>query len=242
MEEIIKLLRKIGLTEYETKVYLTLLNKHLDGATRLSKESQVPRTKIYSVLESLEKKSWIKVYSGYPLLFRPNHPKDIFERMKEDYNRFLDSISMELRNEVGEMIEKFVISNYNIGMKNLKGEIKKAKTVWISNATSELLNELKDSLCEESEVKVVLFPGEKGIDRDDIHYKESSIKIVNIVRNKETPSMAIILDEERIFTVFKDPTNLNWMISEMLYDDCTNCFREWNLLGWNTSQNVNQIK
>lgn len=238
MEEIFKLLRKIGLTEYESKVYLTLLSKHLDGATRLSKESQVPRTKIYSVLESLEKKGWVKVYSGYPLLFRPNHPNDIFEKMKEDYNKFLDSIHIEIRNEVGDMMEKFVVSNFNLGMKNLKEEVKKAKTIWISNATTEFLEELKDSFSDEAEIKVVLFPGEKGIDREDIQYKESIVKIVNIVKNKETPSMSVILDEERIFTVLKDPTNLKWMISEMLYDDCTNCFREWNTLGWNNSQEV----
>jgi hypothetical protein len=136
------------------------------------------------------------------------------------------------------MMEKFVVSNYNIGMKNLKEEIKKAKTVWISNTTSEFLNVVEDSLNNEAEIKVTLFPGEKEINRSDIICKESAVKVVNIVKNKETPSMAIVLDEERIFTAFKDPTNLKWMISEMLYDDCTNCFREWNLLGWNTSLEV----
>ena len=61
MEETTELLKKIGLTEYEAKVYLSLVNKRMEGATRLSKESRVPRTKIYSVLESLESKGWIKI-------------------------------------------------------------------------------------------------------------------------------------------------------------------------------------
>ncbi|MFQ6087715.1 MAG: TrmB family transcriptional regulator [Candidatus Methanofastidiosia archaeon] len=238
MNDILKLLRKIGLTEYEAKVYLTLINKHMDGATKLSEESKVPRTKIYSVLESLEQKGWIKIYSGIPLLFRPNHPREIFERMKEDYNKFLDSISMEINSEVGDMIEKFVVSRYNIGIGNLRKEIKKARTIWISNATAELLEELRDTFSEEAEIKVLLFPKEKKIAHKNIQYKEALVKIVNIVKTKETPSTSIILDEERIFTVFKDPTKGKYMVSEMLYEDCTNCFREWNYFGWSTSKEV----
>jgi len=68
MESIVERLRKLGLTEYQAKVYSSLLKNHLNSASRLSERSGVPRTKIYSVLESLAAKGWIKVYSGTPLL------------------------------------------------------------------------------------------------------------------------------------------------------------------------------
>ena len=44
------------MTEYEAKVYSSLLKNHINSAARLSAKSGVPRTKIYSVLESLQEK------------------------------------------------------------------------------------------------------------------------------------------------------------------------------------------
>lgn len=56
MERIVEKLGLIGLTEYEAKVYLALLEVHLNTATKVSEKSGVPRTRIYSVLESLARK------------------------------------------------------------------------------------------------------------------------------------------------------------------------------------------
>lgn len=232
MEEATELLKKIGLTEYEAKVYLALVSKRMEGATRLSIESKVPRTKIYAVLESLEGKGWIKIYSGYPLLFRAIHPKRVFEKMKDDYSSFLESVSLKINEELNDMTETYVITNYNIGLENLKNEVKRAKTVWISNATTELLRKLRDSFRDDAEVKVVLFPGEDRLEDGDIEYKEAMLKIVQMVKGQVAPSASIIVDEERIFTAFKDPTCDKYVISEMLNEDCTNCFRDWYKLGW----------
>jgi len=70
MESVVEKLQRIGLTEYEAKAYLSLLTNHVNSAAKLSEKSGVPRTKIYQVLESLERKGWIMIYSGIPLLFK----------------------------------------------------------------------------------------------------------------------------------------------------------------------------
>jgi sugar-specific transcriptional regulator TrmB len=232
MIDAVELLKKVGLTEYEAKVYLSLINKHVDGVTRLSEESKVPRTKIYSVLESLRRKGWIRIYSGYPLLFRAIHPRDVFDRLKEDYDIFLNSISSKITEETMNMNEKYVITNYNIGLENLKREVGKAKTIWISNATTDLLNLLSGEFGNGAQVQAILFPGEERIDDENIEFKEAMLRIVHMVKGKETPSSSVILDEERVFTAFKDPTNGKYVISEMLYDDCTQCFGNWYKLAW----------
>jgi sugar-specific transcriptional regulator TrmB len=64
MESVVEKLQRVGLTEYEAKAYLALLGMHLSTATKIAEKASVPRTKIYSVLESLERKSWIRIYSG----------------------------------------------------------------------------------------------------------------------------------------------------------------------------------
>ena len=107
------------------KVYSSLLRYHLNSASRLSERSGVPRTKIYSVLESLAAKGWIKVYSGAPLLFKPLDPAEIFERMKRDYEAVLEVAGTMLDRDEVKMKEKFVITKYDVGLEKLKelGEV-----------------------------------------------------------------------------------------------------------------------
>ncbi len=136
MESVIDKLKKVGLTEYEAKVYLALLNTHLSTATQAAEKSGVPRTKIYFVLESLKDKGWVKVYSGVPLLFKAIAPLAVFDKVKDDYAAFLESVQSTLNKEVNGMKEKFVIKKINIGIDGLKQEIAKAKTVEINNATT----------------------------------------------------------------------------------------------------------
>ncbi|WP_455284013.1 TrmB family transcriptional regulator [[Eubacterium] cellulosolvens] len=236
MESIVERLRKVGLTEYEAKVYSSLLRYHLNSASRLSERSGVPRTKIYSVLESLATKGWIKVYSGVPLLFKPLDPAEIFERMKKDYEAVLAVAKTMLDKDEVKMKEKFVISKYDVGFEKLKEQIAAAKTVWIGNATREFLEKAKDAFGPSAEVKVTLFPGESRITGSNAQFKEADIQIVQLVRNRETPAISVILDEDRVFSVFKDPTNGRYMISEMLYDDCSRCIREWHSLGWGSGR------
>jgi sugar-specific transcriptional regulator TrmB len=231
MDGIIENLQKVGLTEYEAKVYLNLLQSNISSASLLARESGVPRTKIYTVLESLRRKGWVKIYSGSPLLFKAINPAEIFEKYKEDYGRLLNSIQEML--EVGKMEEKFVITNYNIGLENFKGILRKAKTVWISNTTEEFLEEIKDSFNEDAEIKVVLFPGERiKVEHRNVKAREAKVKIVQRVGNMEVPAISIILDEERVFNIFKSTDG--YIISEMLYEECVNCFREWWNLGWSS--------
>ncbi|MEM3458124.1 MAG: helix-turn-helix domain-containing protein [Candidatus Bathyarchaeia archaeon] len=236
MESVVKRLQRIGLTEYEAKVYLSLLNDHITTATKLSEKSGVPRTKIYSVLETLARRGWIKIYSGVPLLFKAIDPKDIFEKVKSEYADFLNSVKTTLEKEVIEMKEKFVIKKFDLGLENLKEEIKKAKTIQISNATTDFLKKISKAFSKDAAVKVLLFPGERKIADENVEFKEAEMKIVCIIKGKEVPSISVILDESRTFTVFKDPVDDYYIVDEMLYDECSKCFGEWYNLGWNAAQ------
>lgn len=236
MESVLEKLQRIGLTEYEAKAYLALLNTHLSTATQASEKSGVPRTRIYSVLESLKDKGWVYVYSGVPLLFKAVEPLSIFEKAKEDYAVFLEHVQSTLKNEVNSMKEKFVIKRFDIGLDGLKKEIAKAKTVEINNATTNFIKKVDDSLGSGALVKVLLFPGEAKINNlPHVQFKEAEVAIVSIVRNREMPSMSITLDEERTFTVFQDPVDQKYIVDEMLYDECQRCFAGWSNMSWGSS-------
>ncbi len=52
-------LRQLGLTEYESRIYMALVNKGSQTAIELSQLTEVPYSRIYDVLGKLEKKGWI---------------------------------------------------------------------------------------------------------------------------------------------------------------------------------------
>jgi sugar-specific transcriptional regulator TrmB len=236
MESDVQKLQKVGLTEYEAKVYLSLLNDHLSTATKLSEKSGVPRTKIYSVLETLAHKGWTKIYSGVPLLFKAVDPRDVFENIKKEYTDFLESVETSIEREVNEVKEKFIIKKFDLGLETLKEEIGKAKTVQISNASTDFLKKISKAFRKDAAVKVLLFPGEKKIGNGNVEYREAEVKIVCMIKGKEVPSIAVIIDESRTFTVIEDPIDRHYIVDEMLYDDCSKCFGEWYSLGWNATE------
>ncbi len=236
MDGVIEKLKRIGLTEYEAKAYLALLNTHLSTATQVSDKSGVPRTRIYNVLESLAQKGWVRIYSGVPLLFKAVDPMVVFEQVKEDYTTFLDAAQATLKEKVNNMKEKFVIKKFDIGLDGLKQEVKKAKTVEINNATAGFIKKISDAFKPDAEVRVLLFPGEaKPANMQTLKFKEAEVAIVTMIRNKEMPSMSITLDEARTFTAFQDPVDHHYVVDEMLYDECQRCFSQWSNMGWNST-------
>jgi sugar-specific transcriptional regulator TrmB len=236
MESVVEKLQRVGLTQYEAKAYLALLNTHLNTATQVSEKSDVPRTKIYTVLEALKHKGWVRVYSGVPLLFQAVEPLKVFEKVKGDLETFLQSVQATLKKEVNEMKEKFVIKRFDIGLEGLKQEISKAKTVEINNATTGFVKKVSDAFRPDAAVKVLLFPDEaKPNNLKNMELKEAEVAIVTIIRNKEMPSMSVILDEGRTFTAFQDPVDHKYIVDEMLYDECSKCFSEWSSLSWDSA-------
>jgi sugar-specific transcriptional regulator TrmB len=81
-EEAKKVLRELGLTQYETRAYLALLDKGALTASQISELAEVPYSKIYEVLASLEKKGWIKAERGRPSRYYPKAPSEALEAAK----------------------------------------------------------------------------------------------------------------------------------------------------------------
>jgi hypothetical protein len=108
--------------------------------------------------------------------------------------------------------------------------------VEINNATNGFVKKISDAFGEKAVVRVLLFPGEnKPNGFHNMEFKQAEIALVSIVRNKEVPSISIILDEARTFTAFQDPIDHNYIIDEMLYDECAQCFSGWSNMSWNNA-------
>jgi len=84
-EEFLSRLRKIfGLNLYEVKVWTALLSRGTSTAGELSNISDVPRSRTYDILESLEKKGFIIMKLGKPIKFVALKPEEVVERVKKN--------------------------------------------------------------------------------------------------------------------------------------------------------------
>lgn len=88
-DEFLSRLRKIfDLNLYEVKVWTALLSRGTSTAGELSNISDVPRSRTYDILESLEKKGFIIMKLGKPIKFIALKPAEVVERVKKNLVRY----------------------------------------------------------------------------------------------------------------------------------------------------------
>lgn len=90
---IIEDMKKLGLTEYEAKAYLKLLEEYPVNGYTLSKNSSIPRSRIYEVLDSLKNKQIVfEQVEDKATLYYPLEPKLLVNKIKNDYEDILKNI------------------------------------------------------------------------------------------------------------------------------------------------------
>ncbi|MFH1439288.1 MAG: helix-turn-helix domain-containing protein [Candidatus Woesearchaeota archaeon] len=82
-ERLLNKLREFGLNSYEAKIWVALLSRGVSSAGELSDISNVPRSRAYDVLESLEKKGFIVMKIGKPIKYIAVKPLEVIERVKK---------------------------------------------------------------------------------------------------------------------------------------------------------------
>src|SRR3989338_11696495 len=73
-----------GLNIYETKVWLALLTKGVASAGEIAEISDVPRSRTYDVLESLEKQGFAMQKIGKPVKYLAVKPISVIEKLKKN--------------------------------------------------------------------------------------------------------------------------------------------------------------
>ena len=83
-----KLRRYFSLNLYEVKIWTALLSRGVSTAGELSDIANVPRSRSYDVLESLEKKGFVIMKLGKPIKYLAVPPKEVLERVKKNVNDY----------------------------------------------------------------------------------------------------------------------------------------------------------
>jgi sugar-specific transcriptional regulator TrmB len=79
-----KLRRFFSLNLYEVKIWAALLSRGVSTAGELSDIANVPRSRSYDVLESLEKKGFVVMKLGKPIKYIAVPPSEVLERVKKN--------------------------------------------------------------------------------------------------------------------------------------------------------------
>ncbi len=117
-EEFLSRLRKIfDLNLYEVKVWTALLSRGVSTAGELSNISDVPRSRTYDILESLEKKGFIVMKLGKPIKFVALKPGEVVERVKKNLLVDAQAKSRRLDSLRGDDVLKELTGLFTQGVK-----------------------------------------------------------------------------------------------------------------------------
>jgi len=129
-DKLIDNLLEFGLQENESKVYLASLSLGPTTILKLSKQSEVKRTTVYEVIDSLEKKGLIKKeIHGFKTLYSPEHP--------EQLQNTLESKKLLLLKVLPELEGKFHLKGTESSIKYYEG------LGGIKNIYNDILKDLK---------------------------------------------------------------------------------------------------
>jgi len=160
-EEFLSRLRKIfDLNMYEARVWTALLSRGVSTAGELSNISDVPRSRTYDILETLEKKGFIVMKLGKPIKFVALKPEEVIERVKKNLvseatekSKRLDKLKSE--EILGELNTLFTQGIKFVEPSDLSGSLKGRQNVY---------NHL-DMMIREAEKSITIVTTAPGLNR-----------------------------------------------------------------------------
>jgi sugar-specific transcriptional regulator TrmB len=96
LEELLRLLKFLGVSTTESRVYLFLLTYGPMTVREISEKMNAAQSKIYTAVESLEKRNWVYKGTGRPAKIHPTHVEEVWRYIKERLNRMMDNIETKV--------------------------------------------------------------------------------------------------------------------------------------------------
>lgn len=97
VEELIPLFKGLGVTEYESKVYISLLRQHPASAYTISQNSDVPHSRVYDVTRRLIKRGFVASTGTKPEMFSPLSPEELIEKLRKEYQHYAHELERRIK-------------------------------------------------------------------------------------------------------------------------------------------------
>src|SRR3989475_11005110 len=125
-------LKDFGLTEYEVKVYVALVESGPIAGSEVSKVASVPYSKIYEIIGNLERKGWVESEQGRPIKYYPKAPSVALDASRARVENTLRMSEAEALSELQPLYEK-------------KG-VQERPDIWIVRGQNNILDKIRETL------------------------------------------------------------------------------------------------
>ena len=227
-KEFLNKLKDFGLNTYESKLWTALLSRGVSTAGELSDIANVPRSRSYDVLESLEKKGFIIMKLGKPIKYLAVKPAEVLERVKKKIENdaksqmnILDSIKKStvlnelnlLHNQGVKLVDPTDLSGNLKGRSNLYQHIdmmiknaEKSITIMttaqgLARKADRFKNILEKAAKRGVNVKVVA-----PITKENVKVAKELTKFAELKNTTERARFCIVDGKEVVFMLIDDET------------------------------------
>jgi len=169
----------LGLTEYESKAVLALIKQGALEAPEISRKAEIPKTRVYDILEKLEEKGLVISLEGRPKKFQSIETEKMVEKLIESKRKefktieetafkLKEKLDFQINQEKTEKKDHIHKVKYLSDFDRILGQeiLKAEKSVIGFTEIKEKRNFLEEALGKaiEKKVKVQMISSEKGIE------------------------------------------------------------------------------
>lgn len=239
MDNIIEEMKQLGLNKYETKAYLALLEEWPVNGYMLSKNSGVPRSRIYEVIESLIKKEFVfEKHEENGDVFYPLEPENMISKIRKNYDVIISNVEKEtkklyLKNEIknDSKIIRGLSNIYNFIESMLaKADMRVDISIWEEDLI-KLQPAFEKVIRKDLSIKGIFF-GENNIFKEVISHRrlstylseKSERYIIIVIDNKEAVTGVISRGDDSQLTWTNDFGVIDVLLDYIIHDIMINVY------------------
>ncbi len=209
MEKLIEALKDFGMSEYESKVLLTLIAKGELTAKEIADFSGVPRTSVYEVVRALTERGIVEA-SGKPLKFRSIESRDLMKLFSRKLQENMDILRKELPTIEDKGIkveEKIKFYTGDLALNALEECVESSREKIIAAAPH--LDEQMKEMLKNARCKVVIIAG--NVRKGDL--KSADTLLLKVKPDKPSVYHGMLLfDESKVAIYLKQEGNLRLLL------------------------------
>lgn len=196
MKDLLATLEEFGLSKNEAKAYFTLLSSGPQGSSDLAYKANIPRPKIYSIINRLVKRDLAMIINKKPIIVDAMPPLDAFNTLAKHYEELaksvkdtivlLDKLRNSRRDPMQDRTYKIITDTAIESICNAIRDAKQSVLLTINGLAINIINECRDIIKKRSKDIVIKLITSTDLILDGIETKKSNVRINSIIIDNET--------------------------------------------------------
>lgn len=209
--KLISNLKKIGLTENESKAYIGLVALNNASTRELHEFTNIPRAKIYEILNNLVTMGYAQIRQGSPIHYQPIEPSEFIQKNKENYTKVFKSIEEGLEDlhyvKTKDSPIWYLKSRWTINKKVKEMIQTTTSDITIISHSADILSQFTEELYQiRNKVDVLILVDEEKnysdfkipVHKNELNFHKELLEYPNY---EETVSVVFIFDRKNVLIV-----------------------------------------